>query len=59
MEQSGLFLPYAELPQRWRHLVDELRDTPAGMHALRIYEEHRFPVTTTSPQIAPRNPRRW
>jgi glutathione S-transferase len=58
-EQSGLFLPYAELPQRWRHLVDELRDTPAGMHALRIYEEHRFPVTTTSPQIAPRNPRRW
>lgn len=58
-EQSGLFLPYAELPQRWRDLVDALRDTPAGMHALRMYEQHRFPVTATSPQIAPHNPRRW
>ncbi len=58
-EQSGLFLPYAELPERWRDLVDELRDTPAGMHALRMYEQHRFPTTTKSPRITSQNYRRW
>ena len=58
-EESGLFLPYAKLPTRWRSLVDELRSTPAGRHALRMYEEHRFPDASGAPEIAPHNPRRW
>jgi glutathione S-transferase len=43
-EGYGAVLPaLAELPSDLRPIVDELRDTPAGQFALRIFRDHRRP----------------
>ena len=57
-EESGIFLSYTEIPERWRKTVDEFRSTPAGQHALRMYREHRFPAGDLSARVAPHNPAR-
>ena len=58
-EASGLFLPLEKLPRPWRALAEELRSTPAGAHALRMYDQHRFAQPQTNETIAAHNPGRW
>lgn len=41
-EFGDVMIAREDLPDEFRQLVDRLRATPAGQHALRCYQEHRF-----------------
>lgn len=43
---GGVFPPPDELPAALRALREEMRATPAGQHALRMFREERRPVTS-------------
>ena len=58
-DDAAIFLPYASLPHSWREIVDELRATPAGRHAARMYAKHRFPPGDCRRRIGVAQPRRW
>jgi len=47
-ELAPLQLPENQMPKELFSLRNELRDTPAGKHALRMYETHRFKNTERS-----------
>jgi glutathione S-transferase len=42
-EYGGVLPPLEEMPQAFRALVAEMRDCPAGQHAMRMFREERRP----------------
>lgn len=48
-EYSAWLPPPERMPARWRRLTYELRETPAGKHAMRMFREERHRVVAPQP----------